>query len=550
MPPVALSPLQIGHASLYTQLVTLYRRSAIASLAILALIVAATWFRIRGTLIEPLWLDEAYSAYAASKGFHFLWNVVPLYETHPPFYYSLLRVWTLGFGDSLTALRALGIVCGLLTLPVAVLALREVVRDKRPAGVAIIAALALVSLSPPLVEMSREVRPYPVLILVYSIATAMLLRLGRIAAAEHRIARAPFIIYLICQALMLWLHNLGPLYAAALGLAFLVLVARPGLARADWIWFFVGHALVALVYLPGLWILLDQAPTWVRSTWLRFNPGLLGARLQFLYAAGGWPAAIAAAALLVLAAMTLWRDSQGRRVLIGLLLLALLPTAASILISMTIAPVFIVRTLTATALPMLLLFAIGIGLNFGRERAIGLGALLILLTIMAIGDYRERERGPMQDWYAALKWLGERYRPGDVVWAYPNEGALPFDYAVRDLGMKVVTRPIPTAIPTLDGGPGAWNPTGSRGVVSLPADRLKTLADAPEARAVPTIWLLRLGANAYDKGDHLLHALEANRVRVADCETYPIDVIGLARPDVAGTPPTFPAKRAPCVPGK
>ena len=65
---------------------------------------------------EPLWLDEAYSAYAADHGFTFLWQVVPRYETHPPFYYSLLHLWVLAFGDGLLSLRMPGILAGLATL--------------------------------------------------------------------------------------------------------------------------------------------------------------------------------------------------------------------------------------------------------------------------------------------------------------------------------------------------------------------------------------------------------------------------------------------------
>ncbi|SNT10827.1 hypothetical protein SAMN06295912_1429 [Sphingomonas laterariae] len=533
---------------------TLIRRHAIAILAILALATAA-WFRIRGTLAEPLWLDEAYSAYAASKRWDFLWHVVPRYETHPPFYYSLLRGWTLIFGDSLAALRALGIVCGLLLLPAIGLAAREAARMLRlPALPVIGVAVAFAALWPVLVEMSREVRPYPVLILVYAMALFALIRTARIADGRPRIPRVPFALYILCLALILWLHNLGPLYAAALGLAAITLLAHRGMARNEWKWLIGGHGLAAFLYLPAFLILIDQAPTWVKSTWLRFSFNGMPPKLAELYASQGAIAMLSAATLALLAVPVLAGSTRGRRLGIALFLAALFPVAASILISLLVAPVFIIRTMTAVAVPTILILAIGTGGHVGARtlwRWPALGALLLLTSQMLTVDMRRRAGPPMQDWYNALKWLGERYRPGDVVWAYPNEGALPFDYAARDLGLAVVTRPIPTAVPTLDGGPGAWNPTGSRGVVSLPAERLEALAAAPEATRVPTIWLLRLGANAYDKGDHLLDALESRRVRIADCESYPIDIIGLTRPElVTGHTPLFPARRARCLPGK
>ncbi|TVV75647.1 hypothetical protein [Sphingomonas solaris] len=502
-----------------------------ALLAVAAIVAFGIWARVWHTLREPLWLDEAYSAYAAAKGFGFLWHVVPLYETHPPFYYSLVRVWTLAFGDSLAGHRSLGIVAGIATLAVVPLIAREAARrfpDRFGKGrLLALAMLLLAALSPSLVAMTREVRPYPVMILVYAATTLALLTLGRHAAAGRGIARRPFAGYLLGLALMLWLHNLGPLYGVAIGLAFLALVARPGLSRADWLLIVGGHLVVALAWLPALLILLDQAPTWVHSTWLKFSFDAMRWRLALLWAAPGAIAMIAGLVLAAGAVATLARRAEGWRVLLALLLLAGVPVALSVALSVAVAPVFIVRTMTPVAVPALVLLAIG-AVGMARPwRWIMLAALAALAIEMAAIDLRERAGGPMQDWYGTVDWLAVRYRPGDAVWAYPNEGALPFDYAVRDRRMAVATRAIPTPIPTLDSGPGAWNPTGSRGVFSLPPARLEAIAR--DGEAIPTIWLLRLGANAYDKGDVLLHALERDRVRVGRWKSGPIEIIGLRR---------------------
>ncbi|WP_231639023.1 glycosyltransferase family 39 protein [Sphingomonas profundi] len=504
---------------------------AAAGLAALAIVLVGLWFRTVHLLAEPLWLDEAYSAYAAAKGFDFLWHVVPRYETHPPFYYSLVRLWTLLFGDSLAGHRSLGIVCGAATLAVSVAIAREAARRWPAAfgsGLALaLALLLLAALSPSLVEMTREVRPYPVMILVYSGILWALLRLGRVAEADGRIARGAFALYLAGLALMLWLHNLGPLYGAAIGLAFLAMVARRGLPPRDWMLFVAGHLLVALVWLPALLILADQAPMWVKSTWLKFSFDAMLWRLALLWAAPGTIAMAAAAVLGLGALFVVARLREGWRLALALALLAGLPVALSILLSVLVTPVFIVRTMTPVAMPALLLLAMAaVGLK-GLWRWAMLAALAVLAVQMAVLDRNERAGGPMQNWYGTVDWLAARYRPGDQVWAYPNEGALPFDYAVRDRRVAVTTRPIPTPIPTLDGGPGAWNPTGSRGVFSLPPARLAAIARS--GGAVPTIWLLRLGANAYDKGDVLLHALERDRVRVGRWKSGPIEIIGLRR---------------------
>ena len=504
-------------------------RVVIAALAV-TLLVAAVLLRTRGTLHEPLWLDEAYSAYAAGKSWAFLWQMVPRYETHPPFYYSLLRLWTLGFGDSLAAMRALGIACGLATLPVLLLCGREIARlaglDARRRRRFALALLALGALSPRLIDMAREVRPYPVLILVYALAILALLRVGRRSAAGAPLAGRPFAAYLLCLALVLWLHNLGPLFAVSLTLGLAAMILRRTMTRGDALWLVGGHLLVGLVYLPALLIAWAQAPTWIHSTWLQFVPDqLFVLRLTGLYLLPGAAPILAGALLLLASALLLRRTGEGRRVAMLLSVAALLPVALSIAISLAVAPVFIVRTMTPVAVPTILL--LGLGLASARWRWPVLAAFLVLAGEMAAIDLHARP--PRQDWYGAVRWLAARHRPGDIVLAYPNEGALPFDRAVRDLGLVLPSRPIPTPVPSLDVG--GWNPTGSRGVVSLPRPRLQAIAAEPALRAAPTIWLLRLGPNAYDKGDMFLDALSAGHVRVARFSRDPIDIVGLsARP--------------------
>ncbi len=510
------------------------RSAAIA--ALLAIAIAGILARVWHTLAEPLWLDEAYSAYAAAKGFGFLWHVVPLYETHPPFYYSLVRCWTLLFGDSLGGLRSLGLTAGLVALALTVPIAREIARrfpTRFGWGLAVALAL-LAALAPSQVAMAREVRPYPVMILVYSVVLLALLTLGRVAADERRIARGPFAAYLIGLGLMLWLHNLGPLYGAAIGLAFLALVARPGLSRGDWVMFLGGHLLVALAWVPALMILADQAPTWVHSTWLKFSFDAMIWRLALLWAAPGAIPTLAGAVLALAGIASLLRLREGWRVALALALLAGVPVALSIALSVAVAPVFIVRTMTPVAVPALTLLAIGVVGPAWPWRWVTLAVLAPLAISMAAIDLRDRAGGPMQDWYGTVDWLAARIRPGDEVWAYPNEGALPFDYAVRDRRMRVTTRAIPTPIPTLDGGPGAWNPTGSRGVFSLPPARLEAIAR--EGDGIPTIWLLRLGANAYDKGDVLLHAVQRTRMPVGRWKSGPIEIIGLRHAPAAPAP--------------
>ena len=491
---------------------------------------------------EPLWLDEAYSAFAADHDWAFLLRVVPRFETHPPFYYALLHLWVGFFGDSVLALRMPGVLAGIAAPIVVALAAREagfwLGWDAERRSRLCLAAFGLACLSNAMVEMTRQVRPYPLMILAYAGALALLLRLARLRDEGKPIVGRAFAFYFLLLEAILWLHNLGPLYGLSLTLALAALLLRRGYRSADLVWLTAAHALVALLYLPGLAILRDQAPTWVSHTWLRFklDRGFFD-HLATLYAAPGWPG-FAIFLLLGLALGLLFRSGKGARLGGALLILALLPVVLAAAISLTISPVFITRTMTPVAVPATLLLAFGVAGWEGTMRLLGLGGALILGAPMLVADIQARMAGPMQDWYRTIAWLAPRFEPGDQIFAYPNEGALPLGHALRDKGLDFPIRPIPTEVPSFDVQGGIY-PTGSRGVVSLPQAKLHAIAVQPETQAVRTIWLLRLGAKTYDPGDVFLKELHRDRYIVRAWQDGPIDIIGLrqlpARPS-AGAP--------------
>ena len=510
---------------------SLSRHGWIAAAALLAL--AGIWTRLWGIADEPMWLDEGYSAYAAAKGWHFLWHIVPRYETHPPFYYSLLRAWTLIAGDGLMSHRLLGVFAGVAALPVAALAADRIARIAGLArNWAITATVGLVALSPMLVEMSREVRPYPLMILAYACAMAALAAIAARSANGLPIASRAYALYLCAFALILWLHNLGPLYGVALGLSFLTVTIRRGMTRGDWAWIIRGHLAIVLLWLPALLILLDQAPMWVKATWLKFSPVDLWRRVTVIHAGPGDDMRATAMLLAVLGIVALWRRPWGKRLAAMLLILTAIPVLLAILISATVAPVFIPRTMTALAIPAAVLMAVGLSFGKGWQRLVPITALLWLLGQQFAFDLAAREH-PRRDWYRALAWLQPRFQPGDQVFAYPNEGALPFDRAVKDKGLHMPSRSIPTEIPSLDPPPGSWYVSGSRGVPSLDQAHLRAIADEPRTRAVPTIWLLRLGPWAYDKGDIFLSELSRGRHEVGRYRDRAIDIVGLRRDQTA-----------------
>jgi mannosyltransferase len=507
------------------------RQIALCWVAALVALGLGLWFRLSGLGSKPLWLDEAYSAFAADHDLSFIWTIVPRYDVHPPLYYSMLHFWDLAFGDALLARRLLGLLFGTATIAAAAACAATLagLAGADRLGRALITAMvtALVALQPLMIIMTQQVRPYPVMIFVYTIGVLAVLRLLAVAGTADRRWRGWVGVAFAAEALLLWLHALGPFYAASLSIALAVALFRLKPGRSEWTGLIIGQLLVGLVYLPAALISTDQAPTWAHSSWLSFDPAKLGDALSTIYLLPGTAVAVAGVFAMAVGGIVLARRGA-MSVGVALLVLGLLPTTLSLVASLTLAPVFLARTLSPAAVPMLLLMGASLAIA-PQWRRIMMALLLVVLLPFAWADYRTIRLPPPEDWRGTVAWLSAHIKPGDIVWAYPNEGALPLRYASRDLHRDLPVRQIPADIPAL-AFPGS-HPAGGRGAVSLSAAQIDALMRSDAARNPPTIWLLGVASEIYDPADLMGRALGRTRVPIARFRRDEIEVVGLARRD-------------------
>lgn len=478
---------------------------------ILGALLLAAAVRVVGLGERPLWLDESYSAWFASRGWHELWTAVPTYEPHPPFYYSLLKVWRDVFGGTPVALRAFSILFALLTIPVMVAASLEQERQSpsgRPMLRAGIAAFLAAS-SPMLVFLDQEARPYPLMIFAYALATLALLRLVR----EFRDGAGQWSSWLMLGAgaeLALWAHAIGILYVLCLAAALLpAWLARPfpgkRLRRG-----FAVAALVAALYAPCLVMIMKRAADW-GSGWLSWKPSMIF-QLLSLYTVPTdvltIGSAVGALAMLLLIKRALeqgsrmpgWNDER------ALLLLWWGPPILAVLISSLFVPIFLLRALAATLAPAYLAMAGALARTDRRSERLVISAMLLLTLVPTALQVALR---PAQEpWDNVRDYLERHVAPGDQVWLYPNDSALP----LREAGLSgIAVRGLPGDYPAV----GFKGPirAGSPAVVSM--NRAQTMAAAGDAalKSVPTIWLVTRQRGIFDPQGDMPFAL--SRVRRA-----------------------------------
>jgi hypothetical protein len=215
----------------------------VAALGLLLLI--AVLLRTRGWS-SPYWIDEGISVGIGSYPLSEIPGVLRL-DGSPPLYYMLLHVWMDAFGEHERATHALSAVFAVLSVPAGYWAARTFGRNA-----ALVCAL-IMALNPYVTQYAVETRMYSLVLLLTLLTTGAFLR----AFVQER--RPYAFVFAVMMAALLYTHNWGLFYGLAAGAAFLYLLWESEDRRRLLLTGAIGFGLAALLFLPWLPTLIDQA---------------------------------------------------------------------------------------------------------------------------------------------------------------------------------------------------------------------------------------------------------------------------------------------------
>lgn len=403
-------------------------------IALAAILVVALAFRLPGMATRSLWIDELFTQWFAGRPFGELWRDVPTYETHPPLYYSLLKLWTYAAGGSEFGLRSLSLLFSLATIAVigawGALGVRG--RAWRAAG---LLGAALIAVNFTNIRDAQNARPYAMQTFVCTVAILAALALfdrlrhGVAAWSGQRGWASPAAVLGLSAGLGLWIHNTGFFVAAGIWTGLLVALPwMPADRRGKSLVVFGAAGLGALVvWLPYLPIFLDQSR--------RFSDLVfwLTPRLRDLYSAwmlilgGSWPMLALAIASLGLGLFHLGRRHPGTAAITVATLV--LPLFALLAVSFAWKPIYIQRLFDWMVPLALLVIAFGV-VTFGRRRWPRLAVGLTLVGVSIATAVADQSR-PIDNWKDIVAEIASNARSGDVVIAVPAEGSIAVDYYAR-----------------------------------------------------------------------------------------------------------------------
>ncbi len=399
---------------------------------------------------QPLWWDEGYSVFFATRDF---WTMIErtAIDIHPPLYYAMMQVWINFFGTRAVALRLLSVVIGTATIPLLYVLARKLFTDQR---IALVAAF-LLAISPFHIYYSQEVRMYGLVTLLGLASVYLCIQLLAMTPGTRQTATlAP--IYILVTAAALYTQYYAAFILAAeiiLILAiYLIIDRRP----TDWrslasIWvnplvhWFSAWFAISLLYLP--WIIYAGPKLYAYVTskvsiekYAPLDPLTFLAQHLAAFAVGHlteWPMLAWASIVLVgLVALALGFDTQRyNRRWVPYPLLSLSPSlliVLSLIVPLTLGylvnlifpfhPLHSERLLLLAAPTFYLIAASGIHKLANRHA--GLGALaLTLVTIISLTslyDFYTAPRYPQDDYRPLIADLQTMAQPNDIFLAiYP-----------------------------------------------------------------------------------------------------------------------------------
>jgi len=409
---------------------------------------------------RPLWMDEAYTWWYASRGLSYLWGTVPSFESHPPLYYTIIH-GVLQFGDSELLLRLPSLLFALALLPVIFLIARELMPGRGwPASLCAGLPVATIALSGFQIAFAQEARPYTALCLGVAVvlwgALRVLRRWDAIAPCRPWVAPAtPEAMALgIGGGITLWLHNLAPIYVASV---MLPVVCWSLVNRKRWRFLPVlsGAAAVALaIYAPYLPRLVDRTANWSTSTWMApltlYRARNIVEEVFALHAltANEYARLVLFVAILAVLCVGLWqcwrRVGRWEALLLGTA--AALPILVLVALSLTMAPVFATRLLLPVTIPCALLIGLAAcRLRIGSLRWPVAGIICAFFMMTSIRGYASQQNEP---WDEIARLLKDQVKPGDVLAVYPNDVELPLMY-YHSLTLPSPIIALPAAFPAV-----------------------------------------------------------------------------------------------------
>lgn len=399
-------------------------KNAMQNKPLLGILAIATGLRLFQVGAAPLWYDETFSAWLARLPLLDMLKATAG-DVHPPLYQ--LIIWPIGqLGGGPFWLRLPSVIFSVAGLYL----LWLICKQLKLSDTTSLIAVGLAAITPLDIHFSQEARQYALL--------QMLALSGVLAVLRRR-----WLWIGITGAALLYTHNYGLFYLAAMGVASLAIeftstamvvkADRPDFykvggyanvptVQADFKSLYLAYGLPVLAFLPWTIVLLSQMQTVSGNYWIQFTWGNVLYSLYALFFGFSMPeqvqpvGVLIVGALLFMALLAALKNKLRVPVWFGLA-----PLAMAVIVSLVWQPVLLFRGLVGSA-PFLYILIANLLTRPGLQRYIMAGALVPILLVGLVNHYMVNPTNKDSGTTEILSILDKSYKPGDML-LYTNDAA-------------------------------------------------------------------------------------------------------------------------------
>ena len=225
------------------------------------IIILGTIFISLGAFHTNIWFDESYSVAISNHSFSEIWNIGGN-DVHPVFYYMMLKIVSLIFGNNILVFRLFSIV------PIVILSILGITHIRKDYGERTGIIFSFLTLILPIIAAySSEIRMYTWVMLFVTITAIYANRIYK-----NELSIKNWVIFALFSLLSAYTHYYGLMFAGIINVILFIYLLKNRKGKNKDLKIFIIQAIVeCLLYVPWLYYFIKQLTSVGGGYWIKLE---------------------------------------------------------------------------------------------------------------------------------------------------------------------------------------------------------------------------------------------------------------------------------------
>lgn len=225
------------------------------------IIILGTIFISLGAFHTNIWFDESYSVAISNHSFSEIWNIGGN-DVHPVFYYMMLKIVSLFFGNNILVFRLFSIV------PIVILSILGITHIRKEYGERTGIIFSFLTLFLPIIAAySSEIRMYTWVMLFVTITAIYANRIYK-----NELSIKNWVIFALFSLLSAYTHYYGLMFAGIINVILFIYLLKNRKGKNKDLKIFIIQAVVeCLLYVPWLYYFIKQLTSVGGGYWIKLE---------------------------------------------------------------------------------------------------------------------------------------------------------------------------------------------------------------------------------------------------------------------------------------